>query len=131
MEENILNKPGRLTEEEFDKIKNHPEIGIRIIKGIDALETVSKIILHHHERYDGTGYPEGLKSDDIVLEAQILSLADVFDALTSERPYRRAMTLEEALKILDEGKGSQFEPKLADTFIKLIKENKELRELAG
>lgn len=131
VEENILNKPGRLTEEEFDKIKNHPEIGIRIIKGIDALETVSKIILHHHERYDGTGYPEGLKSDDIVLEAQILSLADVFDALTSERPYRRAMTLEEALKILDEGKGSQFEPKLADTFIKLIKENKELRELAG
>jgi len=131
VEESILNKPGRLTEEEYDKIKQHPEIGVRIIKDIGAMKAVSQIIMSHHERQDVTGYPEGLKGDQIVLEAKILSLADVFDALTSERPYRHAMTVDEALKIIEEGKGSQFEPKLADMFIKMIRENKELRELAG
>lgn len=131
IEEGILNKPEKLSTEEYDKIKQHPEIGVRIIKDIEALKSVSQIILSHHERCDGTGYPEGLKDDQIIQEAKILSIADVFDALTSERPYRHAMTVEEALKVIEEGRGSQFEPKLADAFVKLIKENKELRELAG
>lgn len=131
IEESILNKPGRLTEEEFDKIKQHPEIGVKIIKDIDFLKDVSGIILSHHERYDGTGYPEGRTHEAIVLEAQILSLADVFDALTSERPYRSAMTVEEALGIIENGKGSQFDCKLTDNFIKMIKENKELKKVAG
>lgn len=131
IEESILNKPGRLTEEEYDKIKQHPEIGVRIINDIEPLTPVSQIILSHHERCDGTGYPEGLKNNEIILEAKILSIADVFDALTSERPYRNAMTVEEALEIIEKGKGDQFEPKLADAFIKLIKDNKELRKLAG
>jgi len=131
VEENILNKPGRLTEEEFEKIKQHPEIGVKIIKDIDFLKGVSSIILSHHERYDGTGYPEGRKIESILLESQILSLADVFDALTSERPYRSAMTVEEALEIIENGKGSQFDYKLADTFIRMIKEDKELRKNAG
>ncbi|HYE11196.1 MAG TPA: HD-GYP domain-containing protein, partial [Patescibacteria group bacterium] len=131
VDESILNKPGRLTEEEFDKIKQHPEIGVKIIKDIDFLQDVSRIILSHHERYDGTGYPEGRKNENIVLESQILSLADVFDALTSERPYRNAMTVEEAIEIIENGKGSQFDYKLADAFIKMVKDNKELRGIAG
>lgn len=131
IDESILNKPGRLSEEEFDKIKQHPEIGVKIIKDIDFLKDVSGIILSHHERYDGTGYPEGREHRDILLESQILSLADVFDALTSERPYRSSMTLEEALEIIENGKGSQFDCKLADTFIKMIKEDKELNRIAG
>ncbi len=131
VDESILNKPGRLTEEEFDKIKQHPEIGVKIIKDIDFLKDVSGIILSHHERYDGTGYPEGRKNGEIVLEAQILSIADVFDALTSERPYRNAMTVEEALEIIEKGKGAQFDGKLADAFIKMVKEDKEMRKVAG
>lgn len=129
--ESILNKPGKLTEEEFSIIKQHPEIGVKIIKNIDFLKDVSKIILSHHERYDGTGYPEGRKYEDIILESQILSVADVFDALTSERPYRGAMTVDEALEIIEDGKGRQFDYKLADSFIKMIKENKELKSIAG
>ena len=131
VEEGILNKPGRLTEEEYDKIKQHPEIGVKIIKDIEFLKDASEIILSHHERYDGTGYPEGRKHVDIILESQILSLADVFDALTSERPYRNAMTVEEALEVIENGKGSQFDYKLADTFIKMIKDNKEMKKIAG
>jgi putative nucleotidyltransferase with HDIG domain len=131
VDESILNKPGRLTEEEFDKIKQHPEIGVKIIKDIDFLKDVSRIILSHHERYDGTGYPEGKKYVDIMLESQILSLADVFDALTSERPYRNAMSVEEAIEIIENGKGSQFDYKLADAFIKMVKENRELNKVAN
>ncbi|MGE5633355.1 MAG: HD-GYP domain-containing protein [Caulobacteraceae bacterium] len=131
IEESILNKPGRLTEEEYDKIKLHPVIGVRIIKDIDFLKEISKIVLSHHERYDGAGYPEGKKNGEIVIEAQILSIADVFDALTSERPYRNAMTVEEALEVIESGKCSQFDPKLADTFIKMIRESKELNKIAG
>jgi putative nucleotidyltransferase with HDIG domain len=131
VDESILNKPGRLTVEEFDKIKQHPEIGVKIIKDIEFLKDVSSIILSHHERYDGTGYPEGKKHEDIIIEAQILSIADVFDALTSERPYRNAMTVKEALDIIEEGKGTQFDSKLADTFIKMIKDNKEMEKVAG
>lgn len=126
IDESILNKPGRLTDEEFDKIKQHPEIGVKIIKDIHFLKDVYGIILSHHERYDGTGYPEGRKHGDILLEAQILSIADVFDALTSERPYRNAMTVREAIDIIEEGKGTQFESKLADAFINMIKDNKEM-----
>lgn len=129
IDEKILNKPGRLTEEEFEKIKQHSEIGVKIIKDIDFLKDVSEIILSHHERFDGTGYPEGRKYGEIVLEAQILSIADVFDALTSERPYRNAMTVDEALCIIEKGKNSQFESKLADTFIKMIRDNKEMRRV--
>jgi len=130
IEEGILNKPGRLTEVEYDRIKQHPEIGVRIIKDISFLKDASKIILNHHERYDGTGYPEGRKNGDIMLESQILSLADVFDALTSERPYRSAMTVGEALQIIEDGKGSQFDCRLADAFIKMVREERELMKFA-
>jgi HD-GYP domain-containing protein (c-di-GMP phosphodiesterase class II) len=118
IEENILNKPGRLTEEEYDKIKQHPEIGVKIIENIDFLKDAKKIILSHHERYDGTGYPENRKHEDILLEAQILSLADVFDALTSKRPYKRAFSFEESFDIIVDGKGKHFDPNIVNTFVK-------------
>jgi putative nucleotidyltransferase with HDIG domain len=130
IEEGILNKPGRLSDEEYDRIKQHPEIGVKIITDINFLADAAKIIISHHERYDGTGYPAGRKVGEILLESQILSLADVFDALTSERPYRSAMTVEEALEIIENGKGSQFDYKLADAFIKMVKEDKELMQFA-
>jgi len=130
VDENILNKPGRLTVEEFDKIRQHPEIGVKIIKDIDFLKNISAIILSHHERYDGTGYPEGRKNNSIPVESRILSIADVFDALTSERPYRNAMTIDEALGIIENGRGTQFDCKLADVFINMIKNNKEMERVA-
>lgn len=124
IEENILNKPGRLTVEEFDKIKQHPEIGVKIIQNIEALKDVSEIILSHHEKMDGTGYPKGKKAHEINTESAILGIADVYDALTSDRPYRKAMTTEQALQIIAEGKGSHFDPHLADEFIKMIKDKR-------
>ena len=130
IEEGILNKPGRLNSEEFDRIKQHPEIGVKIVKDINFLTDASKIILSHHEKYDGTGYPEGRTIGEILLESQILSLADVFDALTSERPYRSALSVKAALEIIENGKGSQFDYKLADAFIEMVKEDKELMEFA-
>lgn len=123
IEESILNKPGRLTEEEFDKIKQHPQNGVKIIQDIVFLKDVSKIILDHHEKMDGTGYPNSKKQNEINAEAAILGIADVYDALTSDRPYRKAMNMEEALAIIEEGKGKHFNPQLADEFIKMIREN--------
>lgn len=126
IEENILNKPGKLTAEEYEKIKQHPVIGMKIIQGIDFLKEASNIIYSHHERNDGKGYPDGIKNQEINLEACILSVADVFDALTSERPYRGAMTVQEALDIIEQEKGKQFDSKIAEAFIKMIRGKKEL-----
>lgn len=122
IEESILNKPGKLTKEEFDKIKQHPENGVKIIQSIRFLKNVADIIVSHHEKMDGTGYPKGKKQGEITVEAAILSIADVYDALTSDRPYRKALTKEQALSIIEEGKGSHFEPYFADEFIKMIEE---------
>lgn len=120
VEENILNKQGQLTNEEFLRIKLHPTIGVKIIKEIDFLKDVANIILAHHERIDGKGYPLGIKGAEIHLESCILSIADVYDALTSDRPYRKAMDKEKALQIIEEGSGSQFNPKVVEAFIKII-----------
>lgn len=122
IEESILNKPGKLTDEEFDKIKQHPQNGIKIIQDIAILKDVSNIILDHHEKVDGTGYPNGKREGEINSEAAILGIADVYDALTSDRPYRKAMTVQQALTIIEEGKGKHFSPRLADEFIKMIQE---------
>lgn len=124
IDESILNKPGKLTEEEFDKIKQHPEIGVKIIQDIKFLKEVSQIIQDHHEKVDGTGYPNGKKQSEIGTEAAILGIADVYDALTSDRPYRKAMTVEQALAIIEEGKDKHFNARLADEFIKMIKEQR-------
>ncbi len=131
VDESILNKPGRLTEEEFGKIKQHPEIGVKIIKDIDFLKDASDIILSHHERYDGKGYPGGKVYEKISVESQILSIADVFDALTSERPYRNAMSVDEAVRIIIAGKGTQFDSDLVDAFIEMLIAGGEMKRVAN
>lgn len=124
IDESILNKPERLTPEEFDKVKQHPENGVKIIQDIAFLKASSDIIIDHHEKVNGTGYPTGKTGAQISTEAGILAISDVYDALTSERPYRHALTVQQALDIIEEGKGEHFDPKLAAEFICMIKEQR-------
>jgi putative nucleotidyltransferase with HDIG domain len=98
--ENILNKPGALTEKEWEMVKSHPEVGANIIKNMKFLEAACDLVLHHHERLDGKGYPDGLAGSEISQGARIVAVADSFDAMTSDRPYRKAYTIEEALEQL-------------------------------
>ncbi|WP_113673109.1 HD-GYP domain-containing protein [Vallitalea guaymasensis] len=118
----ILNKKGKLTKEEYDIIKEHPVMGARILSNVDSLKEISNIIRHHHEKYDGTGYPDALKGSDIPIESAILAIADSFDAMTTDRPYKRAMASLEALDELKVNKGTQFNPLLVDQFIKVMYE---------
>lgn len=118
--ENILNKPGRLTNEEYEIIKKHPWIGYKALHNIDCLKQVANIILDHHERVDGKGYPRGKKREEISLAARILSVADVYEAITADRIYRKAMTEEAALSIMNEGRGTQFDSIVVDALIKVI-----------
>ncbi|MTI69156.1 MAG: HD domain-containing protein [Firmicutes bacterium] len=126
----ILKKPDKLTEKEYDQIKKHPVIGAEIIDDVDFLKGVSKIVKYHHERYDGSGYPDGLKENNIPFEAAIVSVADAFDAMTSDRPYRNGLSKERALDIINENAGTQFHPKLAKEFVNLMvkEEEKEMQE---
>lgn len=112
----ILMKPSKLTEEEFSIIKQHPSVGAEAIKNIDGLKTNICVILSHHERWDGKGYPQKLKEEDIPYLARIAAIADAFDAMTSSRSYRAALPIEEAYKRIIEGKGSQFDPTLVEIF---------------
>ncbi|MCK8059431.1 MULTISPECIES: HD-GYP domain-containing protein [unclassified Fusibacter] len=116
----ILNKPGKLTEEEYNEIKKHPEIGASIINEIYFLKNASEVIRHHHESYDGTGYPDGLKGDEIPLEAAIITVVDAYDAMTSDRSYRKALTHDQAMKNLVDASGRQFNPRVVDAFIELM-----------
>ncbi|MFN3467125.1 MAG: diguanylate cyclase, partial [Candidatus Brocadiales bacterium] len=118
----ILAKKGTLTSEEFDLVRQHPYYSASIVKGIKFLEQEVPIILHHHERWDGYGYPDGLKGKDIPLGARVLALADAYEALTSHRPYRNARPPEEAFKVLQEESGHQFDPELVEPFIKAMKD---------
>src|SRR5262245_47509156 len=117
--EHILSKPGPLTQEEFQKIRVHPQIGAEIIGGVPFPYPVAPLILCHHERWDGKGYPAGLAGDEIPLGARILSVVDYFDALISERPYERAMKVEGALELLRQESGKALDPKLVQIFISL------------
>lgn len=121
----ILQKPGKLTDEEYDDIKNHPSIGSKIIAPAKIFENILPIVKHHHERYDGRGYPGCLKGNDIPLYARIAAVADTFDAMTSDRSYRPRFTLFKALEELENVKGTQLDPMIVDAFILAIKENKE------
>jgi putative nucleotidyltransferase with HDIG domain len=120
--EHILNKPGKLTPAEFDKMKRHAPIGAEILSSIEFPYPVVPIVRHHHENWDGTGYPDGLRGAEIPLGARILSVVDCFDALTSDRPYRRRMTDEQALTILRDRRGTMYDPLVVDTFIAHFKE---------
>lgn len=110
--ENILTKEGPLTTEEYELIKTHPIVGSRMVEKIAILESLKPGVLYHHEKWDGSGYPSGIKGEQIPLEARILAIADVFDALTSNRAYRKAMTVEQAYEILEKGSGTHFDPNL-------------------
>jgi response regulator RpfG family c-di-GMP phosphodiesterase len=116
----ILNKPSRLTQFEFDEIKKHPGVGAKIIADVPFLQPLVPFVLHHHEFYDGSGYPDGIGGDDIPFGARILSVADVFEAMTSNRPYRKALVPEIAIKTLIAGKGKQFDPHILDGFLKVL-----------
>jgi len=110
--DNVLLKPGKLTAEEYNEIKNHPSIGKKLVENQKTLNVFLPGILYHHERWDGKGYPDGLKGDEIPLMAQILSIADAYDAMTSTRPYRTSMPHEKAMKEIMENKGIQWSDKM-------------------
>jgi diguanylate cyclase (GGDEF)-like protein len=114
--EHILSKPGPLTHEEFQKIRIHPQVGAEIISGVPFPYPVAPLILSHHERYDGKGYPSGLKGDEIPIGARILSVVDYFDALVSERPYHKAMAVEAALGLLQQEAGKALDPRVVQMF---------------
>jgi len=141
--ESILNKPGKLTSEEFEQVKSHCEIGERILSPMVEDKEILEMVRHHHERYDGSGYPDGLSGGQITKEASImaaaevcdsilspgamaLAVADAYDAMTSDRPYRPAMTPEAACAELKKGKGKQFDPVIVNTFLSLPKKYRRL-----
>ena len=126
----VLCKPGRLTNEEFQTIKEHPEIGARILENPDSelLKVAQQVALFHHEKWDGSGYPHGLKGEEIPLVARIAALADVFDALVSERPYKKAWTLEAALDLFEEQKGLHFDPNVVEAFKRVLPQVVEIKE---
>jgi len=118
----ILAKKGRLSEKEYQVIREHPVIGHRIVGGVNFLKEVAEIILAHHERCDGDGYPNGKTAPEIPLEAKIVAAADVFDALTSERPYRKAYTVEEAFRIMENEEEGHFAEEVFAALKETIKE---------
>jgi len=118
----ILHKKKKLTAKERQEIQKHPQIGAEIIRPVHSLSGVIPMILYHHERYDGKGYCSGLKGDRIPIGARILSVVDVYQALVSDRPYRKAYSKEKALAIIKKGRGSQFDPQVVDAFLKVIKD---------
>jgi len=118
--DHVLLKQGKLTDEEFELIKKHPEFGWMALKSVKEFEEVSLMLLHHHERIDGGGYPGKLKGAQIPLGAKIIAVGDSYDALTTNRPYRTARSQGEALEELVRCRGTQFEPEVLDAFLKWI-----------
>ena len=116
----ILNKTGKLTREEYEIVKRHTLKGYEILMEVDGMEEIAKIVKHHHERWDGNGYPDGLREEQIPFESRILAITDAFDAMTSARPYRAPLSVEEALKEISENGGTQFDPNLARIFVQMI-----------
>ena len=125
--EDIINKPGKLTDDEFNTIKIHSITGYNILKGISEDSVIAAAAKHHHERYDGKGYPNGLKGEEIPETARILGVADSYDAMASNRSYRDALPQEVVRSEIEKGRGTQFDPKIADIMLKMIDEDKEYR----
>jgi HD-GYP domain-containing protein (c-di-GMP phosphodiesterase class II) len=119
----ILLKPSALSREEFEQMKIHPLKGEEIVKPLTFLKEVGMLVRHHHEKYDGTGYPDGLKGEKIELGARILTVADSFDAMVSDRPYRKGMPLEQAVQQLVVNKDKQFDPTVVDAFLGVLNKN--------
>lgn len=120
--DSILQKPTPLTLMEKTIIREHPLMGYKMLKGFNFFSTATRIVLYHHEHYDGRGYPFGLAGEEIPLEARIFALADTLDAITSDRPYRRGKTFKEALSEIEQGYGSQFDPQIVDVFLSIPEE---------
>jgi HD-GYP domain-containing protein (c-di-GMP phosphodiesterase class II) len=113
----ILRKPGALDPDEIESIRRHPELGVDMLQG--ALQRGLECVLHHHERWDGAGYPHGLAGDEIPMEARIVALADAYDAMTSDRPYRPALSHDEAVAEVRRCAGTQFDPQVAQAFLEI------------
>lgn len=118
--ESVLQKPGPLTEKEWEEMKKHPEIGFQIVQNIPELSTIAKYILFHHERYDGRGYPKGLKGEEIPLPCRILAVADAYDAMVNDRPYRKSLHREDAVAEIEKNAGTQFDPEVVGVFLNLF-----------
>ena len=123
IEDRILNKPGKLTDEEWIIMKRHPEIGFRIVMSAPELEEIAQLVLSHHERWDGKGYPRGLKGEEIPLVSRILSVVDAFDAMTEDRVYRKAMSREDAIAEIRSNSGTQFDPTIVEIFHGILDRN--------
>jgi len=119
--DSILHKPAKLTDDEYAVMKKHPEYGWAVLRHVPGMERASLMILHHHESFDGTGYPAGLKGDEIPVGSRIVSVIDAFDAMVSSRPYRKGLPLEEAERRLLKARGSQFDPDVVDRFLPLAR----------
>jgi len=115
----LLSKPGPLTLAEYDQVKQHAVIGADILAGVSLPGSLALIVRHHHEHWDGSGYPDGLRGEAIPLGARVLAVADSYDALTSDRPYRRALSHACAVGILLDGRGTMFDPRLTDVFLRI------------
>ena len=119
--ERILLKPARLTDEELNVMKLHPRIGYQLVRQVPALQSIAPAVLHHHERFDGQGYPGQLSGEMIPLEARIIAVADTFSAMTSDRPYSAARTAEEACAELERCAGGQFDPEVVRLFVEEVR----------
>ena len=126
IEEIILNKAGKLTVNEYNEIKKHPEIGYRILSSVSEFSEAAIHVLQHHEKWDGTGYPKGLKGEEISVDARIIALADVYDAITSYRTYRNALSKDDAIVEIKSCLGTQFDPEIGSIFIELLFENTDI-----
>lgn len=124
--DSILNKPGKLTFEEYETIKSHPEIGYNILKEIKNLGDILSIIRHHHERYDGKGYPEGKKAEELDLDVFIVQLADTIDAMATDRPYRKALSEEKIIEEINTYSGTQFHPKVVEAYLRIHERQKKV-----
>ena len=124
IDDQILNKPGKLTVEEFDTIKTHPQIGYNILKDIKNLENILPIVHYHHERYDGKGYPDGKKAEELSLDVFIVQLADSIDAMSTDRPYRKALHPDVVIEEVKKHSGTQFHPKVVEAYFKMLEKQK-------
>lgn len=122
--DDILNKPGKLTDEEFEEMQKHPVYGAKILEPVKRFKTILPYMFHHHEKYAGKGYPNHLSGEEIPLAARIITIADSFDAMTSDRPYRKGLSIEAAANELKRNSGTQFDPEIVEIFMKIINEDK-------